>query len=324
MLDSFWEEKGYITPAEYSRFCNSTVPLVRLVKRVFTVGEKLEADVEVAHFGAGPIENAEVEWALVGSDGTSAAAGKLPAKTIPVGNCIALGRVSINLGEVSVKAPARYKLVVSIKGTKFANDWDVWVYPAKVDTLVPSGVTMAEDLDAAALAALRGGGKVLLLVPSSRVKNAEKDPVTLGFSSIFWNTAWTHRTPPTTLGILCDPKHPALAQFPTEFHSNWQWWYLVTRATPLILDALPQELRPTVQVIDDWFTARKLALVFEAKVEGGKLVVCSIDLKNNLESDPVARQMRASLLGYMVGSAFNPSVSLSPDNIKSLMSAEKE
>jgi len=320
VLDPFWEEKGYITPAEYSRFCNSTVPLARLAKRIFTTDEKLEADLEVAHFGVAPLENAGVEWALKGNDGKSVAGGKLPVKTIPIGNCIGLGHLSVNLGEASLKAPGHYKLVVSIKGTKFENDWDVWVYPSKVDALVPAGITIAEDLDAAALAVLRGGGKVLLLVSPSRVRNAETNKVVLGFSSIFWNTAWTRRQPPTTLGILCDPKHPALAQFPTEFHSNWQWWYLVTRATPMILDALPHGLQPTVQVIDDWFTARKLALVFEAKVEGGKLVVCSIDLKNSFELDPVVRQMRASLLGYMAGSAFNPPVSLNPDDIISLIS----
>ena len=29
VLDPFWEEKGYVTPEEYSTFCNKTVPLVR-------------------------------------------------------------------------------------------------------------------------------------------------------------------------------------------------------------------------------------------------------------------------------------------------------
>ena len=32
-----------------------------------------------------------------------------------------------------------------------------------------------------------------------------------GFSSIFWNTAWTHHQAPHTLGILCDPRGPAFA-----------------------------------------------------------------------------------------------------------------
>ncbi|MGA2701565.1 MAG: hypothetical protein ABSH35_10770 [Isosphaeraceae bacterium] len=57
-----------------------------------------------------------------------------------------------------------------------------------------------------------------------------------------WNTAWTRRQPPHTLGILCDPGHPALVEFPTESHSNWQWWYLLTRADALILDDLPHDL----------------------------------------------------------------------------------
>ena len=319
VLDPFWEEKGYITPAEFNRFCNATVPLARLAKRVFNADEKLEADIEVAHFGPAPLENAVVEWALLGSDGLPEACGKLPSKTIPVGNGLALGRVSIDLSDAPIRSPARDKLVVGIAGTKFSNDWDVWVYPSKADTQPPPGVTVAEGLDAAALAALRGGGKVLFLVPPARVKNADKDKVVLGFSSIFWNTAWTHRQPPTTLGILCDPKNPALALFPTDYHSNWQWWYLVTRAAPMILDALPRELRPTVQVIDDWFTAHKLALVFEARVGGGKLLVCSVDLQNGLDANPVARQMRASLLAYMAGPAFKPTVELTPDDIGRLL-----
>jgi hypothetical protein len=29
VLNPFWNEKGYISPAEYSEFCNSTVPLIR-------------------------------------------------------------------------------------------------------------------------------------------------------------------------------------------------------------------------------------------------------------------------------------------------------
>jgi hypothetical protein len=39
----------------------------------------------------------------------------------------------------------------------------------------------------------------LLTIPGQQVRNFETAPVTLGFSSIFWNTAWTQRQPPTTL-----------------------------------------------------------------------------------------------------------------------------
>ena len=46
----------------------------------------------------------------------------------------------------------------------------------------------------------------------------------------------------------------------------------------MVLDDLPPELRPIVQPIDTWFEARRLGLVFEARVAGGKLLVCSMDL----------------------------------------------
>ena len=87
----------------------------------------------------------------------------------------------------------------------------------------------------------------------------------------------------------------------------------------MILDDLPSDLRPTVQVIDDWVTNRKLGLVFEAKVGTGKLLVCSIDLKKDLEHNPVARQMLRSLLDYMGGPKFKPAVALTPAQVRGLM-----
>ena len=86
---------------------------------------------------------------------------------------------------------------------------------------------------------------MLLNVSPERVSG----DVAIGFSSIFWNTAWTNNQPPHTLGILCDPRHAALESFPTEYHSNWQWQDLVRRSGAMVLDGLPAELRPIVQVI---------------------------------------------------------------------------
>ena len=333
VLDPFWEDKGYVTATEYSRFCNRTVPLARLCKRVFTTEELLEADIEVAHFGSAPLDAAATTWKLVDDHHKAVASGKLPPCDVPVDNGTALGRVRIDLKDVP--SPARYKLVVTLgpapdgaqgvsRGKRgaspaFENDWDVWVYPPAVNTKAPPGVVMVEDLNDEALASLNAGGKVLLLIPPNRVKNDKSAKVELGFSSIFWNTAWTHRQAPTTLGILCDPKHPALALFPTEYHSNWQWWYLISQAGAMILDGLPKELIPTVQVIEDWVTSRKLGLVVEARMGGGKLLVCSIDLRKDQEHNPVARQMLHSLLHYVNSSSFKPAVALSPAAVRSLM-----
>ncbi len=128
----------------------------------------------------------------------------------------------------------------------------------------------------------------------------------LGFSSIFWNTAWTGRQAPTTLGILCDARSPLFSEFPTEDFSNWQWWYLIHHAQPMLLDDLPAKLVPDVQVIDDWTTNRKLGLAFEARVGNGKIFVCSVDLEHDLDHDPVRRQFHTSLMDYLAGPDFKP------------------
>jgi hypothetical protein len=316
VLDPFWDPKGYVTADAFRRFSGATVPLARLDRRVFTTKETLEADLEVAHFGAAPLAGARPFWRLVGDDGRTVARGALAARDVPVDNGVALGRVSLGLAKLA--APGKYRLVVGIEGTSFENDWDVWVYPPRVDTSVPAGVSMVRELDEVAATRLRDGGRVVLLVPPGRVRGDALGQVKLGFSSIFWNTAWTSRQAPHTLGVLLDPKHPALAAFPTEGHSNWQWWHLVSRAGAMILDGLPRELRPTVQVIDDWFTNRRLGLVFEARVGRGRLLVTSIDLETGLEESPVARQMRHSLLRYAASDRFAPEVEVTADAIRAL------
>jgi len=337
VLDPFWEEKGYVTAKEFSRFCNSTVPLARLKKRVFTTDEKLEAEIKVAHFGPAPLEDAVTAWRLVSEAGKVLADGKLPGREIPIGNGISLASVTADLRNVG--APARCKLVVTVERglqsastsasrsgmnaalpAQFENDWDIWVYPPAVDTSMPAGITVVNELNDAALAALNDGGKVLLLIPPQRVApDKKRGKVALGFSSIFWNTAWTQQQPPHTLGILCDPKHPIFAEFPTDFHSNWQWWYLISRAGAMILDDFPPALRPTVQVIDDWFTARKLGLVVEGKLGSGKLLICSVDLENDLAGDPVRRQFRHSLLRYMASDRFTPKHVVTAEQVRGLI-----
>jgi len=316
VVDPFWDSKGYVTPAEFHRFACETVPLARMAKRVWTTDEKFQAEIEIAHFGPAPFDKASPTWEVRGQDGKPVAAGRLPSQHIPLGNGTRLGRIDLPLAAVA--APQKLNLEVRIEGTAYANDWDFWIYPPQVDTATPAGIVIADRLDSKALDALRHGGRVLLLPTAGTVKGDRRGRVPPGFSSIFWNTAWTRYQPPHTLGILCDPKQPALDQFPTEFHSNWQWWDLVSKSQIMILDGLPLELRPTVQVIDDWFTNRRLGLVFEAEVDGGKLLVCGIDLKADMDKRPVARQMLASLLHYMVSDTFRPRVSLHPEQVLGL------
>ena len=38
------------------------------------------------------------------------------------------------------------------------------------------------------------------------------------------------------MGILCDPRHPLFALFPTGFYADWQWYDLMQDSRSLILD----------------------------------------------------------------------------------------
>ena len=99
------------------------------------------------------------------------------------------------------------------------------------------------------------------------------------FLPVFWSPIWFPSQVPNTMGILCDPKHPALADFPTEFYSNWQWYNLLDHSRSFILDDTSADFRPVVMVIDNFARNHKLGAIFEARVGKGRLLVCASDGK---------------------------------------------
>jgi hypothetical protein len=315
VLDAFWDEKGYISPAEFSTFCGPVVPLARLKKMVYTTAESLVADIELAHFGPQDFKALGLAWSLAAADGTVITRGALPERDLAAGDLYQIGGIRVPLDKVT--APAKLQLTVAAAGGQFANVWDVFVYPAAAVPATPAGVVVTRDMGEAK-AALAQGGRVLWLPPAAQVRNDPARPLVAGFSPIFWNTAWTNWQPPHTLGILCDPKHPALAAFPTDFHSNWQWWEIQQNAQPFILTDL-REAKPIVQVIDDWFTNRKLGYVFEAQVGKGKLLACSANLSTNLDQRPAARQLLVSLLEYLGSKSFAPGATLTTEAMDGLV-----
>lgn len=315
VLDAFWGEKGYVSPEEYREFCDETVPLARLEKRVFYNTDSLKASVEVAHYGENPLKEIVPSWQLTDENGGIFSEGNFPKKNIPIGNGIALGDIRINLDKVT-KAQ---KLTLTVKVADYKNSWDVWVYPEQKEKITgEENIRVVEKMDAATMNYLKGGGNVLLNITKGDIKPEKGGDIGVGFSSIFWNTSWTKGQKPHTLGILCDPEHPALAHFPTEYHSNWQWWDAMSNSNAIVLDEFTPELKPIVRIIDDWFENRRTALLFEAKVGKGKLLVSGIDLHTNLDQRLEARQLLYSLKKYMVGETFNPTVTLDGVKIKDL------
>ena len=112
VLDAFWEEKGYISPEEYRRFCAPTVPLARLPKLIYKNDETLKARVEVAHYGETPLKEITAEWTLADTSGSVLRSGQWEVDSLPIGNNFQLGEISASLAEI--ETPRRLVLELSL------------------------------------------------------------------------------------------------------------------------------------------------------------------------------------------------------------------
>jgi hypothetical protein len=209
--------------------------------------------------------------------------------------------------EFEIRAEKAEKLMITLalSGTTYENNWPVWVYP-KQAKVTSEKVLVTESLTQAKLAL--DNGKTVLLNPDYKSLKG----IDGRFVPVFWSPVHFPNQP-SSMGLLMDEKHAAFNDFPTNKFTEWQWWDLCIQSKSLIIDSL--DVTPIVRVIDNFVTNHRLANVFETKVGEGKLLFSSIDLINNLDERPAARQLRSSLLKYMESEAFNPSGSVEMSNL---------
>lgn len=318
ILDVFWDEKGYIDARQFRRFCSETVPLIRTDKFVYRNQEILIADVEITHFGKKTLTRAVVDWSLKDANGSVLVSGEMEPKDILIGQGNETGRIEIPLA--FIRNASKVNLEVRIRNTPHVNDWNFYVYPVqgKPET---GDVYETENMDEVAVDRLKHGGKVLWLA-DGKVEYG-KDIVQY-MQPVFWNTSWFKMRPPHTTGILLNPYHPVFADFPTDDHSDLQWWELVQKAQVMQLTAFPEGFQPLIQSIDTWFINRKIGMLFEVNVLNGKLIVCSADLKGDWENRPVAQQLYTSILRYMQSEKFRPAFTVDIETVRDISRKEGE
>lgn len=228
-----------------------------------------------------------------------------------------------------------------LDATRYSNTYDLWVYttPKNIDYLKKQ-VIIAKDLTSDVVKKLEKGAKVLWLPTTSSHFVAADDtlsqsdnatPYTVGglFQTDYWNYRMfkticennKKKVSPGTLGILTNPEHPIFKGFPTEMHTNWQWFPVIKESHPLVLDNFAKDYRPIVQVIDNIERNHKLGLVMEWKVGAGKLLVCMSDLEKAAKY-PEGKAFYQSVIDYMRSADFNPSAEIMVDELKKKL-AEK-
>lgn len=311
ILDAFMESKGITTSEEWRQWCSPVVPLLEMKKFCFEDGEKIQAKVKVANYGGTSLYGKKLMWKIGDAEG--------------VMNIFTYDEGLIDVGildeEISADKPAKLNVSLNIEGTEARNSYELWFYPKKA--LEKKGIIIARDLNQEVVKVLEKGGKVLWMPDSL--------PYTVGglFQTDYWNYRMfkticennKKKVSPGTLGILTNPEHPIFKGFPTEMHTNWQWFPVIKESHPLVLDNFAKDYRPIVQVIDNIERNHKLGLVMEWKVEAGKLLVCMSDLEK-ASKYPEGKAFYQSVIDYMRSADFNPSAEITVDDLKKKLAEE--
>lgn len=324
MLDSFMDSKGLITPERWRESCDEIVALAEYPSYTWTSGDRFNARLAVSNYSGNDISGDSMVVKLMVS-------GKPVFENqfaIPDGQGYVVVD-SITTVFSQTDTPVKAELNISIPAKNVRNSYPLWVYPADRTPHAATGVMVSKSLSDAETGHLRKGGTLVLSPRREYV-----DSATVGglFTTDYWNyrmfktISENNGKPvsPGTLGILTDPDHPALSQFPTESHTNWQWYPIVKNSYPLILDRLNDiDYRPIVQVIDNVERNHRLGMVMEFAVEKGKLLLIMADT-DQLNKYPEGEQFMKSLIEYAGSTEFNPATVLTIAELQSLLTNPSE
>ena len=334
ILDAFMDPKGLCTEREWRQWCAPVVPLLVADRFCFTIEDGIHAWIQVANYSGQSLNGKTLRWELTAQgarnhvqsevhmvpDPLCSGEIKLPSKE----GLFTAGELKIDLS--SLDKPTQLQLSLCIEDTEYYgvpyhNTYDLWAYPAWMDlSKLESMVTITNELDERAIAQLEKGKSVLLMPEASEL--------TVG--GLFQTDYWNYRmfktisennkksVSPGTLGILCNPEHPIFRDFPTQMHTNWQWFPVIKESHPMMLDNTGKDYRPIVQVIDNIERNHKLGLLFEFQVGNGKLLVCMADLEKAL-SYPEGRAFYHSVLTYMTSADFAPQTKITLEDFQRLM-----
>jgi len=320
ILDAFMEPKGLCTEREWRQWCAPVVPLLSADRFCFTFEEGLHATVQIANYSGQSLSGKNLHWELTGKDFKTAGDSKIPSAE----GLYDAFRLDIDLS--TLKEPTQLLLSLTIddtdyQGAPYHNTYDLWAYPAQSDlSSLKQQVIVTDELDELTARQLTDGKSVLLMPDSSR----------LCVGALFQTDYWNYRmfktisennkktVSPGTMGILTNPDHPLFKAFPTQMHTNWQWFPVIKASHPMMLDNTGKDYRPIIQVIDNVERNHKLGLVFEFRIGKGKLLVCMSDLEK-ASAYPEGRAFYRSLLEYMTSADFDPKTQITLDDFNQLM-----
>jgi len=304
MMNALGDSKPYsfADSESFRNFFGEQVVLFETEKFCLGNRENMTGKILISNYGAACLEGA-IHYRLFDKAGAIYGSGTIKDNCYKNGKLTEAGSIEISLQEIKKAVQLSLELCVG----KIHNSYDIWVYPEQV-TEDAGEVYITESLDEDALLRLNRGGKVLW----SPKSNADAFPnsATGTFTTSFWSSIFVSESQPGTMGLLMNPEHPVFDDFPTEYHTNYQWWPMTKLGRAMILDHLKdkegRQIKPIVQVVDGFLTLRTMGLLYEASIGSGKLMVSSMGLEQWKDTYPEVKALRNSILNYMNSDQFQP------------------
>lgn len=342
LLDMFWDSKGLVDPETFAQYNGAVVLLMRAPSPTFWNGETLMADIEVSNFGGGTIAGELLRWELRDRRNGETFTGEVSVGPAPAGKITPLHRLEIPLP----LAESAHAWELHVRLGKAENSWHFWSFPypqligdnrntgsslpqlrnrlpggefsdnyggtamflgRTIETLTPDlKLAISDRLSLRLLQYLYDGGRVWLMPAASQLH----DSVPTRYLPPFWSYLHFPDNVSSVMGMIVHD-HPALAGFPHDSCSDWQWYNLVNDTPAICLDSIPF-VEPVVEVIDNFNRAKRLCYAFEARVGRGSLFVSTWRLADPVVSGrPEARHLFDEVVHYLRGEAFAPTDEIS-------------
>lgn len=294
ILNEDGTEKKYISAGEFRCFCGPVVVLFPMKKQVFTNDETLEGELKIINMTDSLMSHCDVEWRIKDRLGKTWQADTLETTDIAARSKKLLGKLTIPLKDF--ERPVQLSL--EVRAGECYNSWDFVVYPEEQFLIGNTNdIRMAARLDKTALDFLKAGGKLLLAPEAEQIVTRKKR------------------------NLVCNPVHPAFGLFPVFPYTTSEWEEVLPYTMAIDLTGSQGNYRPIVRLIDEPERNRSLALLLEARMGKGKILLSGCDFTTDMEHRLAGRQLLCSLKSYMASELFAPSVEISDEELKRLFAS---
>lgn len=324
MMNSHLEPKPYdfARPERFREFFQECRILVKLPHYTYEAGERLIAEVEAANFGKRNIEGVFC-WTLAGKKSVSENGNCEPAEIKSKNTVIATGEDT----EITICRPGSYTEVGSLdipldfveKNTALTlkvrigdsiSAYPIWVY-RKTTPVCPENVYETRAFDVKTREILQNGGRVYLSPDAD--KESLPNSIKTQFTTDFWSVG-TFADQEGGMGQLIDTEHPIFKEFPTDFHTDWQWWIMATKRAVI----LPHPMKTIITEMDSYAFLRPMAQMIEFRCLKGKVLLSTMELHKS-QQYPEARALQTAIYEYLSGEDFEPSEEIAEEELSMLV-----